>query len=187
MITSVTANCRQIVQVIVVATMMIVFSARVSAEEEPFKGYQELCGYPLVYIPNLTISQAVIEPNGEKVIVLDPSLTAPLESPRRQFLIAHECAHHRMDHAGIASRQARLRSAKVVRDQELSADCWAAETLAVLGLDRPIQIMADRFYKAGLYSPGGGYPAGIQRSTIIIHCAETGRKAGLRDRSNGVN
>ena len=36
--------------------------------------------------------------------------------------------------------------------------------------------MADRFFKAGLYSPGGGYPAGVQRSTIVMHCAEKGWK-----------
>lgn len=145
--------------------------------EEPFPGYTDLCGYRLVYEANPTISQAVVRPSGEKVILLDPMLAQEQETAQRQFLIAHECAHHRMDHAGVASRQARLRSAKVIRDQELSADCWAAETLAQRGLDRTIRIMADRFFKAGLYSPGGGYPAGIQRSTIVMHCAQKGRDA----------
>ena len=155
--------------------------AAAKAEEAPFPGYDELCGYPIVHIPNLTISQAVVEPTGEKVIVLDPSLQTPQEAAQRQFLIAHECAHHRMEHAGIASRQARVVSRRLVRDQELSADCWAAETLAARGLERTIRIMADRFFKAGLYSPGGGYPAGVQRSTIIMHCAEKGRESASAD------
>lgn len=156
------------------------------AGEEVFPGYATECGYPIVHAPTPNVSLAVIDETGRSVIVLDPRLSEATEAERRRFLIAHECAHHRMGHAGIASRQARMRSAKVIRDQELSADCWAAETLARKGFETTIRIMADRFYKAGLYSPGGGYPAGIQRSTIIIHCAETGRHARLRDRSNTV-
>jgi hypothetical protein len=37
--------------------------------------------------------------------------------------------------------------------------------------------MMDRFFKSGLYSPGGGYPSGLQRSTIIRECARIGREA----------
>lgn len=166
--------------------LLILSASTALAEDEPFPGYAAECGYSIVNAATPNVSLAVIDELGRRVIILDPVLSADTEVERRRFLVAHECAHHRMDHTGIASRQARLRSAKVIRDQELSADCWAAETLARKGFERTIQIMADRFYRAGLYSPGGGYPAGIQRSTIIIHCAETGRTARLRDRNNAV-
>lgn len=157
------------------------FPASATTFGEPFPGYDAECGYPIVYFPNATVSQAVINRAGTEIIVLDPTLAEAEQDARRQFLIAHECAHHQMKHATSASRQQRMRSERVVRDQEMSADCWAAETLARKGLDRPLQVMADRFFKAGLYSPGGGYPAGVQRSTIILHCAETGRQARRAD------
>lgn len=145
--------------------------------EEAFPGYADLCGYPIVVSTTPTIAQAVIGAEGSKVIVIDPSLQAPEESFRRTFMIAHECAHHRMGHSNLASRQQRILSSRVVRDQELSADCWAAETLARAGQDRTTRLMADRFFRGGLYSPGNGYPSGLQRSTIIQQCAQAGREA----------
>ncbi|MFK7942725.1 MAG: hypothetical protein AB8B85_07435 [Paracoccaceae bacterium] len=164
-------------------TIASFFETLAFAQNEPFPGYDAKCGYRLIYAPTQTVSQAVIDRYGEEIIVLDPSLAHEQEAAQRTFLIAHECAHHRMDHAQDVSRKKRQRSAKVVRDQELSADCWAAETLAEIGEDRTIRIMADRFFKAGLYSPGGGYPAGMQRSTIVMHCAEKGRLARMRSKS----
>ena len=145
-------------------------------DEEPFPGYMAECGFSILFSPTLTVSQAVLAPNGRPMIILDPSLAAEEETAHRQFLIAHECAHHLMSHARPEARMKRAKSKRVVRDQEMSADCWAAETLARKGMDRTLRIMSDRFFKSGLYSPGGGYPAGIQRSTIILHCAETGRR-----------
>ncbi len=145
------------------------------ARADRIPGYETLCGFNVVFAPTPTISQAVLDERGQPVIVLDPSLSPPDEAPRRQFLIMHECAHHRMGHVSAEAISRRQRSAGYVRDTEMSADCWAAETLARLGVDRPIEIMALRFHRAGLYSPGGGYPAGIQRASIIRQCAETGR------------
>ena len=174
--------------VVVLAGLTSLFAAvSVPAQDEPFPGYSEACGYPMIYAPTASVSQAVLSPSDQEIIVLDPLLAEPGEAERRQFLIAHECAHHRMQHAGIASRRARARSAEIIRDQELSADCWAAETLARQGMDRTVQIMADRFFKSGLYSPGGGYPAGIQRSTIVMHCAERGRTTRLQHEKDKAN
>ena len=150
--------------------------------EQPFPGYAEACGYPIRYISTPNVALAAIDAQGRPYIALDPSLGARAERARMQFLVAHECAHLRMGHADPKSRRERLRSTKVVRDQEMSADCWAAELLARLGLDRPVQLMEQRFYRAGLYSPGGGYPAGIQRSTIIRQCADTGRRLRFANR-----
>ena len=147
------------------------------APQDPFPGYARECGYPIIYTTTLALSEAVIDGRGRLKIVIDPSLAAREENDRLVFLLAHECAHHQMDHARVASRRARALSDQVIRDQELSADCWAAELLARLGHERPILIMTQRFYRAGLYSPGGGYPAGVQRASIIQQCARHGRQA----------
>ena len=159
------------------ATIAIGAAPNVHANsQDPFPGYARECGYPIVYSTTLALSEAVIDGRGRLQIVIDPLLAAREEEDRFIFLLAHECAHHQMEHARIASRRARALSHGVIRDQELSADCWAAELLARLGHERPILIMSQRFYRAGLYSPGGGYPAGVQRASIIQQCAMHGRQ-----------
>jgi len=147
------------------------------AQDAHFPGYDDLCGYPVIIGSTPSVSEARRTRDGRPIIILDRILTRPAEARRRMFLIAHECAHHVMGHVSVVARRERAASHKVVRDQEMSADCWAAETLARAGLDPVIQTIADRFYRAGLYSPGGGYPSGVQRSTIIRECAAIGRRA----------
>lgn len=145
------------------------------AAGEPFSGYNELCGYKMVTDNTVHVSLATVDPSGTPLIVLDPRLDAPWEKHRRVFLIAHECAHHRLGHVTPDNLALRSVSRGAVRDQEMSADCWAAEQLAQIGEDRTVQVMMDRFFKSGFYSPGGGYPSGLQRSTIIRECADIGR------------
>jgi hypothetical protein len=160
------------------ALAMIITGTPVTADpNSSFAGYAEECGYPIVFSSTLAVSEAVIDRQGRLVVVLDPSLATESERDRREFLLAHECAHHQMDHALPASRRSRALFNSVVRDQELSADCWAAQLLARLGHEKPILVMTQRFHRAGLYSPGGGYPAGIQRASIIQQCAHEGRQA----------
>lgn len=154
---------------------VLTFSVRAEPFEEPFPGYARLCGYPLLTSSTPSVALAKLNRAGDPVIVLDPVLDQPTESHRRLFLIAHECAHHKMGHVHAPELRKRILSRRVVRDHELSADCWAAEVLAQAGLDRSVKVMEDRFYRAGLYSPGGGYPAGVQRATIIRECARIGR------------
>lgn len=145
------------------------------ADDEPFLGYNELCGYPLITASTRTVAQAKIDQGGRPVIILDPILQEKSEQYRRVFLIAHECAHHRFGHSLKREQRKRSLLPKLVRDHELSADCWAAETLARAGNDRAVRVMEDRFFRAGLYSPGSGYPAGVQRASIIRECARIGR------------
>ncbi len=167
---------------LVCLVMLLGWSGAGTARADPsdtFPGYERECGFPIIYTVSLALSEAVIDARGRLLIVLDPSLTTQEEQDRMQFLLAHECAHHHMEHARYASRRARALSTSVVRDQELSADCWAAELWARLGIERPILVMTQRFNRAGLYSPGGGYPAGIQRASIINQCAVKGRKLRL--------
>ena len=141
-------------------------------EPEPFPGYAKACGYPILFHPVSSVSLARIDARLGKIIVLDPLLTFPPQAAHRRFLIAHECAHHRFDHAtptGLRERAAN----KGVENQELSADCWAAEALIVAD---EVRFIANAFYRKGLHSPGSGYPSGIQRSTLIYHCMKSAKR-----------
>ena len=146
---------------------------------EPYPGYAKACGFPILYQKISTISLARIDARLGKLIVLDPVLTLPAQAGHRRFLIAHECAHHLLGHTtrdGLKER----RLNKGVEDQELSADCWAAEALANSTHSADSRFVADMFFRQGLYSPGSGYPSGVQRSTVIYHCL----KSALRRKSS---
>lgn len=142
---------------------------------DPFAGYSRSCGYPIFFAPIDTVSLARIHPRFGKIIVLDPLLLYPAQDAHRRFLIAHECAHHTFAHTTSAGLMLRRRG-KGVQDQELSADCRAAETLVDAGLSSDVRFMADSFYRKGLYSPGSGYPSGVQRSTMIYHCLKSAQR-----------
>ncbi len=143
---------------------------------EPFPGYARLCGFPILYTRIRTVSLARIDARLGKLIVLDPILTRPVQAGHQRFLIAHECAHHLLGHTAPDGLQERAVE-KGVTDQELSADCWAAEALAGSEYAEDARFVADMFFRQGLYSPGSGYPSGVQRSTMIFHCLKT----ALRD------
>lgn len=150
--------------------LALVAGAARAGEPEPFEGYAALCGYPILSGPTRQLSSALAGPDGVEVIVLDPMLEAPRQRFHRLFLIAHECAHHRMDHTSAAGLRDRATRRHAVRDHEMSADCWAAETLSGLGMRSELLALADQFFRRGFVSPGQGYPSGIQRANIIRHC-----------------
>ena len=137
---------------------------------DPFPGYDDLCGYDIRVEPTAYLSKAQIV-EGDPVIVIDPRLLHPRQGFHRTFLIAHECAHHRMRHTTRAGLAKRHTARHGIRDQEMSADCWASETLARAGMLESLLEIADQFWRRGFVSPGGGYPSGIQRSNVIRHCS----------------
>ncbi len=140
-------------------------------EDIPFTGYAQTCGYDIRIEATPNLSKAQIEEGGTPVIIIDPTLLAPRQGFHRTFLIAHECAHHKMKHTSRAGLAKRFTTTHGIRDQEMSADCWAAETLTRIGMMPPLMQIADQFFRRGFVSPGGGYPSGIQRSNVIRHCA----------------
>lgn len=157
-------------------TMMIFLLALLpntasAADPEPFEGYAAQCGYPIIVERTVRLSQAHQDEDGNPVIILDPSLSEPRQGFHRRFLIAHECAHHRMEHTTRHGLAKRFTEQHGIRDQEMSADCWAAEVLTKAGMLPQITDIADQFWRRGFVSPGGGYPSGIQRSNMIRHCA----------------
>lgn len=157
---------------------------------EPFAGYNRACGFPILFRPIMTVSLARRDARLGPIIVLDPRLTYPAQDAHRRFLIAHECAHHLFEHTMPDGLRQRAMREKAVEDQELSADCWAAEALVAAGHEEEVRFIVDLFYRKGLHSPGLGYPSGVQRSTLIYHCLRTAqrkqivlRKSGAEDKS----
>lgn len=146
----------------------------VGADAEPFETYDEACGYPILETPLPQLALAMRDTRGDPVIVLDPVLRNRGHEARRVFLIAHECGHHRLDHTKSSEIRNRAGDPGTVRDQELSADCWAAEELMRAGEEEVIRLMAEDFFRQGALSPGKGYPSGVQRSRLIVQCAGLG-------------
>ncbi len=140
-------------------------------EGTTFAGYEDICGYDIRVETTPYLSKAQIEDGDRPVIVIDPKLLQSIQGFHRTFLIAHECAHHRMEHTTRGGLARRFTAKHGIRDQEMSADCWAAETLTRAGMLPPLLNIADQFFRRGFVSPGGGYPSGIQRSNVIRHCA----------------
>jgi len=152
---------------------LILFATPVVAQDyegATFPGYAETCGYDIRIQRTVYLSEARSE-DDTPVIVIDPTLLKPKQGFHRTFLIAHECAHHKMAHTTRGGLAKRFTARNGIRDQEMSADCWAAETLTRAGLLPPLLNIADQFFRRGFVSPGGGYPSGIQRSNVIRHCA----------------
>ena len=146
---------------------------------EPYPGYNKKCGFPILFRNITSISLARIDRRLGPIIVLDPLLTYPAQGAHRRFLIAHECAHHLLGHTKPRGLRDRAVRPKGVEDQELSADCWAAEALTDADLINEVRFIVDLFYRKGLHSPGGGYPSGIQRSTLLYHCLRTAQRARI--------
>lgn len=145
-----------------------------AAADEPFPGFDAQCGMPIVTLPTPNGAAAFLDGRGAPFIQIDPNLMGAAARAERTFLLAHECAHHRLGHTSRQGLLLRARGARDVADQELSADCWAAESLARAGLIEVVRQMADRFHRLGPTSPGQGYPSGIQRSLILRQCGQAG-------------
>lgn len=147
---------------------------RIGADAEPFEGYDQLCGYHILEARIPQVARAMHDSRRMPVIVLDPVLRLPGQEARRMFLIAHECAHHRLKHTEDDAIRARRKSPELVRDQELSADCWAAERLVEAGEEQVVRRIMDDFFRQGSIDPGQGYPSGLQRSRLILRCSGLG-------------
>ena len=151
------------------------YDPKVQGQEEPFPGYAETCGYRIFLKPTRHVALADSADDGTKVIYIDPLLTAPGNEFHKAFLIAHECAHHRLGHTTEAGLDRRFTSRRAVTDQELSADCWAAELLSRAGLSSFTTSMSRQIQRSGRFSGVGGYPGGMQRAAIIRQCAQAGQ------------
>lgn len=151
------------------------------AYEEPFAGFSARCPQQIVYRSTLSISQATYNADGDAVIVLDHSLRFPAQRYEHNFLASHECAHHLLGDTVPEGIHARRTIPGAISQQELRADCWAAEFMGTLGRDQDIKQMAEGLYRRGRVSAGGGYPSGYDRAVTVQRCWQKGRNERFSD------
>ncbi|MEM0923883.1 MAG: hypothetical protein AAGI13_12615, partial [Pseudomonadota bacterium] len=60
----------------------------VGSDAEPFQGYDQICGMPILETKVNELARAMRDTRGDPVIVLDPLLRLPGHEARRVFLIA---------------------------------------------------------------------------------------------------
>lgn len=141
---------------------------------EPFAGFSTRCRQRIVYRANANVSQAMIDRAGEELIVLAPFLMHPARRYERDYLAAHECAHHLFGDTKFEGLLARRTLAGEIARQELRADCWAAAFLAASGHRREAMRMIAIFEKRGQALAGGGYPSGEARAAQARRCMDGG-------------
>lgn len=134
-----------------------------------FAGYNEFCGVPVVVVANAQGASAAMDSNGNPVIFVDPGVMANWTTSR-MFALAHECGHHVLGHTLPNGMWFRNTRAWATRQQELQADCWAAEQLANLSDERDLRRMIIEFAAKGPI-PQGPYPSGRERSYAVAECA----------------
>ena len=139
---------------------------------EAFDGYQEECGFPIVFERTKSRAEAKVTDDGEKIIVLDPSFISGSGNKHRAFLVAHECSHHLMGHTSTPGLKFRRHHPNGVIDQELAADCMAGEILRRHAQVDTIDFAARLLFRMGPYSPGGRYPSGMRRAVTLRNCAD---------------
>jgi hypothetical protein len=132
-----------------------------------FAGYDDFCNLPVIVEPNRQDAEATYR-NGSRVIILDPGVMGNW-TLSRIFTLAHECAHHGLGHVSLTGIYARAHL-NATRDQELSADCWAAKSLAEFGYYEEIERSIDDMSSMG-HIAQGTYPSGKDRARVIARCA----------------
>lgn len=137
---------------------------------EPYDGFSNVCRQRIVFRPIWRVSLATVDADDVALIVLNPILRLPAENARFDFLATHECAHHLLGHMDPASLRERATLPGVLAQQELAADCWAAQFMTRLNQVASIRVMAERLYRRGARSPDGLYPSGEARARRILAC-----------------
>jgi hypothetical protein len=143
------------------------FLANTVRAQSVFAGFDDFCGLPVVVAHDPQGASARTDPNGQKFIHIDPGAMANWTASRI-FLLAHECAHHRLGHTNSLGTLERYMGGTA--KQELEADCWAAEALSNAGYDNEVQRTANQTSNMGHFA-SPGYPTGTQRSRNILKCA----------------
>lgn len=139
-----------------------------------FAGFDQLCGLPVVVGPDPQIATARKDAFGRPFIHVDPGAMRNWTTSRR-FVLAHECAHHRLGHTSPLGEQQRFFGG--TRQQELEADCWAARALRQHGLTADITRTVLEHASQGHFA-ANGYPSGQERAHNIQACAGGGQQAG---------
>ena len=122
------------------------------------------CGVPVfIYATGMGGMSTIY--NGRPVILIDPQV-ATGDPLFRTFTIFHECGHH--VHGDTLPSGLLLGAQGLRPEQELSADCYAAQHVPA-SVSRHVAAI----FRAtqGDQSPAPGYPTGNRRSSNILRCA----------------
>lgn len=141
--------------------------AHAAKAQSLFVGFDDFCGLPVVVAHDPQGASARTDQFGQKFIHIDPGAMANWTASRI-FLLAHECAHHRLGHTNAQGNLERFMGGTA--KQELEADCWAAKKLTESGYEDEVNRTANQTSSMGHFA-SPGYPTGTQRSKNILQCA----------------
>jgi len=136
------------------------------------------CGVPVLLQPTPLNAQATLNPfNGSPIILLNPQFVMMAGQAGVRFALAHECAHHQLNHVAISLQV--LQSNPYVMPWitpqiELAADCQAGAFLGSVGDMQAIQAGLQFVGGAGPFPSGPNYPTGFQRMQAIRTGAQMG-------------
>jgi hypothetical protein len=103
---------------------------------------------------------------GTPIIYFNPRAVSRLPAAFREFVHAHECAHHHLDH---------LRSGWVGSAGEAEADCWAAAELTAQGVLSPNDIAIISKVLAALLPGDRTHLSGHLRASELQRCVRYAR------------
>lgn len=138
-----------------------------TAKAQVFAGYDAFCGLPVIVGTDPQTASARTDSTGGKYIHIDPYAMENWTASR-MFVLAHECAHHRLGHTSFHGQAERFYGGTA--KQELEADCWAATALRSIGSDFEITRTVLSQSNQGHFS-SAGYPSGAMRAQNIDNCA----------------
>lgn len=107
----------------------LLLAGAAAAQSPPHQGChahdgQWVAAIPSVAIPDIAL--ATIDPySAAPLIYYNPYVIVWLPPQLREWIYAHECAHHALDH---------LRFGSVTALHEIEADCWATQRLTAQGV-----------------------------------------------------
>lgn len=126
-------------------------------------GSAPLCGVP-VYVTNEPLGmRAVIDYNGSYILVDNRVYAEFRGSGFFRFMLGHECAHFELGHSTSGN----------IYQQELDADCWSAQRVAIQDAQEAIRYFLNR---QGAFAGAPGYPTGNQRAATIRQCSNRFRR-----------
>lgn len=131
--------------------------------------YDQFCIAPIVEAQNPHGASAARDQFGNPVIYVDPEFMRHW-AMSRIFVLAHECAHHMLGHTLPQGMWFRTNQVWATRQQELNADCWAAQQLSLLGDIEGLKKVIVQFSSQGS-QPQGSHPSGAERAGTIANCA----------------
>ncbi|MCK7493434.1 MAG: hypothetical protein MZW92_20130 [Comamonadaceae bacterium] len=110
--------------------------------------------------------------SGAPLIYFNPYVILWLPQQLREWIYAHECAHHVLDH---------LRYGFVTAQQEIEADCWATRELTAQGVLAPADIdLMEHAIAAAAAGPLDAHAGPVSRDRTAEMRALSGRHRAVR-------